>query len=90
MRTPSVVVPLAMIALATYAQMQTHKEQTIVDASGHLRVPDNYRTTYQFLGTWGIAADAGQGSKEIHNVYASPGTIAAYRKSDTFPTALCW
>jgi Cytochrome P460 len=32
-----------------------------------------------------VAADKGQGSKEIHVVYASPGTIAAYRKDGRFP-----
>jgi hypothetical protein len=47
-----------------------------------LRVPENYRMLYETLGTWVIAADAGApGSKEMHNVFASPGAIAAYRKS---------
>jgi len=62
------------------------KTNTIVDARGNLRVPTNYRTTYQFLGTWAIAADKGvQGSKQIHDVYSSPGAIAAYRKDGHFP-----
>lgn len=56
-----------------------------VDASGNLRVPADYRTAYQFLGSWAVAADQGQGSKSMHNVYASPGTIAAYRKNGGFP-----
>jgi hypothetical protein len=38
-------------------------------------VPNAYRTTYEFLVTWAIAADQGQGSQELHGVYASPGTI---------------
>ena len=42
------------------------KTNTIVDARGNLRVPGNYRTTYQFLGSWAIAADKGvQGSKQM-------------------------
>jgi len=62
------------------------KTNTIVDARGNLRVPGNYRTTYQFLGSWAIAADKGvQGSKQIHDVYASPGAIAAYRRDGRFP-----
>ena len=62
------------------------KTNTIVDARGNLRVPANYRTTYQFLGSWAIAADKGvQGSKQIHDVYASPGAIAAYRRDGRFP-----
>jgi hypothetical protein len=61
------------------------RTEAVVDASGNLRVPVDYRTAYQFLGSWAVAADQGQGSKEIHVVYASPGTIAAYRKDGRFP-----
>jgi hypothetical protein len=57
----------------------------VVDAKGNLRVPENYRTLYQPLGTWAIAADSGRGSKEMHEVYASPGAIAAYRAAGHFP-----
>jgi Cytochrome P460 len=58
---------------------------TVVDAIGKLRVPQDYRTTYESLGSWGIAADEGRGSKEVHVVLASPGTIEAYRKDGHFP-----
>jgi hypothetical protein len=61
------------------------KTEAIVDASGNLHVPDAYRTAYQFLGSWAIAADEGQGSKELHVVYASPGSITAYHKNGRFP-----
>lgn len=57
----------------------------VVDAKGDIRVPENYRTLYQALGSWAIAADSGPGSKEIHAVYASPGAINAYRESGRFP-----
>jgi hypothetical protein len=60
------------------------KTETVVDASGNLRVPGNYRTTYQSLGSWAVAADQGQGAKEIHVVNSSPGTIVAYRKNGHF------
>ena len=60
------------------------KTEKVVDASGNLRVPADYRTAYQFLGSWAVAADQGQGSKEIHAVYASPGASAAYRKNGRF------
>jgi hypothetical protein len=59
--------------------------QAVVDANGNLKVPADYRTSYRFLGGWAIAADKGQGSREMHVVYASPGTIAAYRKDGHFP-----
>jgi Cytochrome P460 len=60
------------------------KTETVVDASGNLRVPRNYRTTYQSLGSWAVAADQGHGAKEIHVVNSSPGTIVAYRKNGHF------
>jgi hypothetical protein len=60
------------------------RTETVVDAEGNLRVPDDYRTAYQFLGSWAVAADQGQGSKEMHVVHASPGTISAYRKDGRF------
>jgi cytochrome b len=55
------------------------------DADGDLHVPGGYRTTYQFLGSWAIAADQDKGAKEIHVVYASPGALAAYQKAGHFP-----
>lgn len=49
-----------------------------------LQVPTGYRTSYEYLGSWAIAADSGRGSKQLHEVYASPGTIAAFRKTGGF------
>jgi hypothetical protein len=57
----------------------------VVDATGNLHVPHDYRTAYQLLGSWAVAGDRGQGSKELHVVYASPGTIAGYRRDGRFP-----
>jgi len=34
----------------------------VVDANGNLKVPPDYRTSYQFLGSWAIASDKGKGS----------------------------
>lgn len=82
---------LAMVSLVAYGQMgiaaatDGQKAESVVDTNGNLRVPADYRTAYQSLGTWAVVADNGQGSKEIHTVYASPGTIAAYRKDGRFP-----
>ena len=57
----------------------------VVDDQGNLHVPSDYRTAYEMLGTWAVANDEGAGSKEMHMVFASPGTIAAYRKGGRFP-----
>src|SRR5881396_2278217 len=81
---------LAMLTIAAHGQMGTTaasngpNAEAVVDATGNLHVPDAYRTTYQSLGSWAVAAE-GKGSKELHVVYASPGTIAAYRKDGRFP-----
>ena len=63
---------LAVASGAAYAQMKTteiaaaENAGRVVDAEGNLRVPADYRTAYQFLGSWAVAADQSQGSKEIH------------------------
>ncbi len=69
----------------TGAAASDQPAESIVDANGEIRVPTDYRTSYQFLGSWAIAADKGHGAKNIHVVYASPGAIAAYRKDGHFP-----
>jgi hypothetical protein len=81
----------AMFAIAAHGQMDMAgssngpKAEAVDDAAGNLHVPDAYRTAYQSLGSWAVAADQGQGSKELHLVYASPGTVNAYRNDGHFP-----
>jgi hypothetical protein len=77
-------------AVTAYGQIDTRSQYggttaAAVDDKGHLRVPTDYQTAYQMLGSWAVAAKDGPGSKEVHVVYASPGTIAAYRKDGHFP-----
>jgi hypothetical protein len=81
---------ISVIVAVTNAQVSTTPsgatpEAVVVDANGNAHVPDAYRTTYEFLGSWAVAADQGLGSKELHVVYASPGSVAAYRKDGSFP-----
>ena len=81
---------LAMVSIAAHGdqmgvEANDQPAQAVVDTNGNLRVPADYRTSYQFLGSWAIAADKGKGAKNIHVVYASPGTIAAFRKDGRFP-----
>ena len=78
-------------AIAAYGQTDTRAEYrgtgaaAVVDDKGNLHVPSDYRTAYEMLGTWAVAEDDAPGSKQMHMVYASPGTIAAYRKDARFP-----
>jgi hypothetical protein len=79
-----------MVDVAAFAQTNTRSQYgattaAVVDDKGNMHVPADYRTAYQTLGTWAVAADKGPGSKQMHVVYASPGTIAAYRKTGHFP-----
>ena len=80
-----------LLAIAAYGLGDTREPgkepdaQAVVDAYGNMRVPEGYRATYQFLGSWAVAADQGRGSKELHLVYASPGTIRAYQNDRSFP-----
>jgi hypothetical protein len=96
MRTASVVgislaAILAVIAIVANAQMSggpspiVPKTDQVADAAGNLHVPDSYRSTYESLGSWAVAADQGPGAKELHIVFASPGTTAAYRNDGKFP-----
>jgi hypothetical protein len=88
----SVIGLLGVISMAAHGLVarsaeakQTKSEISVVDARGSLHVPADYRTSYQFLGTWALPADAGKSTKEIHNVYVSPGAIDAYQKTGHFP-----
>ena len=77
------------IALAAYghADLSASAKATasVVDSKGNLSVPHDYRATYQYLGSWAVAADQGPGAKELHLVYASPGAVDAYRSHGNFP-----
>ena len=97
MRTANVVIVICIAGMSAIFAIGSHeqkdmagsnnrpKAEAVDDAAGNLHVPDAYRTTYQSLGSWAVGADQGQGSKELHVVYASPGTIAAYRMDGHFP-----
>lgn len=79
-----------MASISAYARTDTKPKYTgetaeIVDSRGNMHIPADYQTTYQMLGTWAVAAEKGPGSKEMHVVYASPGTIVAYRKDGHYP-----
>jgi hypothetical protein len=76
------MVIFGVVAVAGAAAVSTSLAQPAGVVTGDkLRVPDNYRMTYESLGAWAVAADSGVGSKEMHDVYASPGAIAAFKKS---------
>ena len=58
-----------MVALAAVGQVGTTapsngpQVDAVVDANGNLHVPDSYRSTYEFLGSWAVASDQDRGSR---------------------------
>jgi hypothetical protein len=76
---------LSMTLIAGSAAQPASRDEAVADARGNLHVPPDYRARYQSLGSWAIAADSGQGSKEMHLVYASPGAVDAFHKDGHFP-----
>src|ERR1700732_2016779 len=77
------------LTLAAYGRVDSNRSTkstaSVVDSMGNLSVPHGYRATYQYLGSWAVAADQGPGAKELHLVYASPGAVDAYRSHGNFP-----
>lgn len=59
--------------------------QSAADAQGNISVPSDYRSTFQYLGSWAIAKRDGKGAEQIHTVYASPGAVEGYMKDGHFP-----
>src|SRR5512142_1028567 len=72
-----IVVAVGCLASQPADSQPAPEQEQLVDAAGNMRIPKNYRTIYEFLGSWSVAGD--KGAKEMHVVYASPGTAAAYR-----------
>src|SRR5215471_10312615 len=54
----------------------------LVDKTGKISKPNDYRDHYQALGTYTVLDPKGN---EMHYTYASPGTAEYYRKNGTFP-----
>ena len=72
-----------LVSLPARSQAGSAQAQ-LVDAAGNMHIPDNYRTNYEYLGSWSVAGDE-KGAKEMHTVYASPGAAEAYRATGKFP-----
>jgi hypothetical protein len=85
--------PVALSALITFGLggwiASTHADNLSINNASELKspmhIPADYQTRYQYLGSWSVAASKEQGAEQIHTVYASPGTIAAYRNDGRFP-----
>lgn len=66
----------------TYSQ--TYKNY--VDKNGNIKVPEDYRTQFIFLGSFAVpGGDSMGGLKEIHQVYVDRDSIEYYRSHGDFP-----
>ena len=54
----------------------------LVDKSGNIRKPTDYRDLYQTLGTYFVLDP--KGANQMHLTYASPGAADYYRRNSKF------
>ena len=78
---------LALLVLAGYPQVKpqtnnSYNGSDLVDKTGDIRKPSDYRDRYQALGTYAVV-DL-NGGTDLHYTYASPGTAEYYRKTGKF------
>ena len=81
------IVVLTLVILAGYQQIKSQSSSSnngfdLVDKSGNIRKPRDYRDRYQSLGTYTVLDPKGN---QMHVTYASPGTAEYYRKTGKFP-----
>src|SRR5260370_6397902 len=74
---------LALAVLTGYQPVNSQKTDTfngfeLVDKTGNIRKPADYRDHYQALGTWAVLNPTGN---ELHDAHASPGAAEYYRKN---------
>src|SRR5215510_15282048 len=53
----------------------------LVDKTGNIRKPADFRDHYELLGAWWVADPTGP---QLHITYASPGAAEYYRKNGKF------
>src|SRR3954468_4786634 len=56
-----------------------------VTKGGGISLPANYREKFVHLGTYAVATKPDKPVDEMHNVYARPDDVQAYRRDGKFP-----
>jgi hypothetical protein len=80
-------VVFALVVLASHRPVKAQggsmfNGYELVDKTGNIRKPTDYRDRYELLGTYTVLDPKGN---QMHVTYASPGTAAYYRKTGKFP-----
>jgi hypothetical protein len=81
---------LVILTLVVLAGHQEAKSQTnprfsgfdLVDKTGNIRKPSDYRDKYEALGTYAVLDPKGD---QMHLTYASPGTAEYFRQTGKYP-----
>lgn len=66
---------------------------SLVDETGNISMPDNFRSDWTFLGTWSVAEKdvdrsseaSGHGAAGLHNVYTQRGVAEYFQQNKEFP-----
>ena len=93
MKTTTAVVTVLICAAAGADNTLQSTYESLVDKSGNISLPENFRRDWAFLGTWSIAAEdvetssaaSGHGAAGLHNVYTQQATIDHFRETGRFP-----
>ena len=87
MKFGSSLAVVTLIILAGYQQLKSQANISyngfdLVDKTGNIRKPADFRDIYQFLGTYTV--ELVPKGEQMHVTYASPGTAEYYRKNGKF------
>lgn len=82
----TLILILALTGLGTFRMANAQGKQSfdgfkLVDKTGNIRKPADYRDLYQMLGSWTVLDPKGN---QMHLVWASPGTAEYYRRNKKF------
>ena len=96
-RIPVIVITLVIAVSYQHVMSQSNSSDNgfdLVDTTGNIRKPSDYRDRYQTLGTYtvldpipmvpGALVKEKEAKNEMHVVYATPGTAEYYRKNGAF------
>jgi Cytochrome P460 len=80
------IVALTLLLVASYQQVKPQTNHSyngldLVDKTGNIRKPGDFRDRYQALGTYTVLDPKGD---QMHLTYASPGAAEYYRKNGKF------
>jgi hypothetical protein len=92
-KTLMAIMLLLPSAAAVAGESYNTTYESLVDDTGNITLPVNFRSDWTFLGTWSIAAKeveasgeaSGHGAAGLHNVYTQAGVAEYFRQNGKFP-----